>query len=117
MFAVSQLLWAIVCIHVFWLYCFITGSLVRAEPHASEPDGSRASARSYMAELVINSTTGIAITGFVLLLLGFVGLLNLSALICWLVIEILLFKFIKRENVFGFAFWARRLQSITRAWS
>jgi hypothetical protein len=70
-----------------------------------------------MAELVITSTTGLAITGFVLLLLGFIGLLNSGALLFWLALEVLLFKVIRHENVFAIAFWTDRLQSIKRAWS
>lgn len=70
-----------------------------------------------MAELVITSTTGIAITGFVLLLLGFLGLLNIVALGMWLVIELLLFKLIRNENVFGRAFWADKLHTIKHAWT
>lgn len=117
MFVISQLLWAIVCIHAFWFYCFVTGTLVRTKPPGPDLDHAPKDRRHYMAELVITSTTGIAITGFVLLLLGFVGLLNIVTLLLWLVVEILLFKIIKQENVFGIAFWAGRLHSIKRAWS
>jgi len=116
MFVISQLLWAIVCIHAFWFYCFITGTLVRTEPPGPDLDREPKDRRHYMAELVITSTTGIAITGFVLLLLGFAGVLNIVSLLLWLVVEILLFKIVRHENVFGIAFWAGRLHSIKRAW-
>lgn len=116
MFVISQLLWAIICIHLFWFYCFITGTLVRTEPPGTDLDREPTDRRHYMAELVISSTTGIAITGFVLLLLGFVGLLNIVALLVWLALEVLLFKIIKHKNVFAIAFWPGRLQSIKRAW-
>ena len=116
MFVISQLLWAIVCIHAFWFYCFITGTLVRVEPPPLKLNHEPIHGRYYLAELVITSTTGMAITGFVLLLLGFVGLLNVIALLLWLAVEILLFKIIRDENVFGVAFWTVRLRSIKRAW-
>jgi hypothetical protein len=113
----SQLLWAIVCIHAFWFYCFITGTLIRVGSSAPGRNDAPPTARHHMAELVITSATGIAVTGFVLLLLGFLGLLNIFALMFWLALEILLFKLIKHENVFGTAFWKSRLQTIKRAWS
>jgi len=117
MLVFNQLLWSFTCIHVFWLYCFVTGTLVRVERPRPDFDHEPTNSRHHMAELVITSTTGIAITGFVLVLLGFIGLLNLGALLFWLALEVLLFKLIKHENVFAIAFWAGRLQSIKRAWS
>jgi hypothetical protein len=117
MLVISQLLWALVCIHAFWLYCFVTGSLVRKKTLHPSPDQAPTHSRHHMAELVITSTTGMAITGFVLLLLGFAGLLNLMGLLMWLALEVLLFKIIKQENVFGIAFWLDRIQIIRRAWN
>lgn len=117
MVVASQLLWAIACIHAFWFYCFITGTLVRVGSPAPDRNVAPRTARHHMGELVITSATGIAITGFVLLLLGFLGLLNIFALMFWLAVEILLFKLIKHENVFGTPFWKSRLQTIKRAWS
>lgn len=70
-----------------------------------------------MAELVITSTTGMAIIGFVLMLLGFLGLLNVSGLLFWLAIQPLLFRLVSHENVFGTAFWKARLDTIKHAWT
>ena len=117
MLVVNQLLWSLICIHAFWLYCFVTGTLVRVKGPRSNLHHEPTDSRHHMAELVIASTTGIAITGFVLLLLGFIGLLNIGALLFWLALEVLLFKVIRHENVFAIAFWTDRLQSIKRAWS
>ncbi len=113
----SKLLWSILCIHVFWFYFFITGTLVRVKSSPARPGHAKARGRNHMAELVITSTTGMAITGFVLLLLGFVGLLHYGAVLVWLALEALLFKIFKQENVFGSAFWLTRLRVIKRAWS
>jgi hypothetical protein len=118
MLVLNELLPALFGIHVFWLYCFVTGSLVRtAKPKSPVEDAEPELMQSYMADLVITTTTGIALTGFVLLLLGFVGLLNIPGLVIWFVLEALLFKLVKNENIFRVSFWANRLQSIKRAWS
>jgi hypothetical protein len=118
MLLVNELLPDLFGIHIFWLYCFTTGTLVRTTKQKSPAVDSEAElSQSHMADLVITTATGIAITGFVLLLLGSVGLLSVVGLVLWFVLEALLFKLVKDENIFGVSFWANRLQAIKRAWS
>jgi hypothetical protein len=114
MLIAGQLLKYLILIHLFWFYCLVTGSLVRT---SVSPSSSRDEARHNMADLVITSTTGMAITGFVLLALGFIGLLNIAGLLAWLVIEALLFRAVKHENILRLGFWTGRLQIIRQAWS
>src|ERR1700687_4970506 len=92
----GQLLLALISIHLFWFYCFVTGTLIRASELRSDATPlAGARERNYMAELVITSATGMAILGFVLLLLGFLGQLNKAGCVVWLVLELLLFRLVK----------------------
>lgn len=118
MFILSQLLWCLACIHLFWIYFFITGTLVRPkEKPATEPDNTNPTNPFSMADLVITTATGIAITGFVILLFGFISLLSAGAFLLWLIIEGFLFKVLREENVFGAVFWLGRFKLAKRAWS
>ncbi len=101
MFAVRQFSWGLVCIHLLWIYFFITGTLVRSKRQPQDDlGGAHPLVPSAMADLVITTATGMAITGFVVLILGFIGLLNARAFLLWIVIEGLLFRVLKNENIF-----------------
>ena len=118
MFIVSQLLWCLACIHLFWIYFFITGTLVRPlERPAPDLDDTSRTKSFFVADLVITTVTGIAITGFVILLFGFISLLTAGAFVLWLTIEGLLFKVLRGENVFRKDFWLARFKLVKRAWS
>lgn len=116
MLIVGQLLWCLTCIHVFWIYFFITGTLVgpKAKPTTGLNDTASHEPFS-IADLVITTVTGIAITGFVILLFGFLSLLSAGAFLLWLIIEGLLFKVLKQENVLGKDFWRERFKLVKRA--
>jgi hypothetical protein len=118
MFILSQLLWCLACIHLFWMYFFVTGTLVRPKekPVPDLDDKTRTEPFS-MADLVITTVTGIAITGFVILLFGSISLLSAGAFLLWLIIEGLLFKVLREENVFAREFWLGRFKLVKRAWS
>ena len=118
MFIVGQLLGGLACIHLFWVYFFITGTLVKArQESSSDHDEPCQPAPSFMADLVITTATGMAITGFVVMLFGFLGILNKEAFLVWLLTEGILFKVVGNENVFSAAFWLARFKLIKRAWS
>ena len=118
MFAVRQFSWGLVCIHLLWIYFFITGTLVRSKRQPQDDlGGAHPLVPSAMADLVITTATGMAITGFVVLILGFIGLLNARAFLLWIVIEGLLFRVLKNENIFQGDFWRSRLKLIKSAWS
>jgi hypothetical protein len=118
MFIVSQLLLCLACIHLFWIYFFITGTLVQPkEKPAPDLDDTARTKPFLMADLVITTVTGIAISGFVILIFGFISLLSAGAFLLWLIIEGLLFKVLRQENVFGAEFWLRRFKLVKRAWS
>jgi hypothetical protein len=118
MFVAGQLLMGLAFIHLLWVYFFVTGSLVRPKKElASELDEPSSTAGFLMADLVITTATGVAITGFVILIFGFLGILNAYAFMLWLATLGLLFKVLKSENVFAADFWRRRFKLIRRAWN
>lgn len=117
MFIVGQILLGLLCIHVFWIYFFVTGTLVRTKQQLQDLDHPQHMGPFSMADLVITTVTGIAITGFVLLLLGFIGFLNAGAFVFWLIIEGLLFKVLKDENILSAQFWLARYALFKRSWS
>lgn len=118
MFIVSKLFWCLACIHLFWIYFFITGTLVRPkERPAPDLDDTSRTKPFFMADLVITTVTGIAITGFVMLLFGFISLLTAGAFVVWLIIEGFLFKVLRGENVFRKDFWLGRFKLVKRACS
>lgn len=118
MFIVGQLLLGLVWIHIFWVYFFITGTLVRTKQQpAHDLDDPQRTGPVGMADLVITTVTGIAITGFVLLLFGFLGLLSAGAFLLWLIIEGLLFKVLRDENIFAAEFWLAKYDLFKRSWS
>jgi hypothetical protein len=118
MFIVSQLVLCLACIHLFWIYFFITGTLVRPkEKSAPFLDDKTRPEPFVMGDLVITTVTGIAITGFVILLFGFLSLLAAGAFLLWLIIEGLLFKLLRNENVLGVDFWLGRFKLVKGAWS
>lgn len=118
MFIVGQLLLGLVCIHVFWIYFFVTGTLVRTKQQpVHDLDDQQRVGPFGMADLVITTVTGIAITGFVLLLFGFLGLLSAGAFLLWLIIEGLLFKVLRDENIFAAEFWLARYDLFKGSWS
>ncbi|HKO96191.1 MAG TPA: hypothetical protein VJU86_04325 [Pyrinomonadaceae bacterium] len=115
MFIFSQLLLGLVCVHLLLVYFYVTGSLVwsKARSVAAKDNDEPFP----MADFVITSATGIAITGFVILFFGFLGLLSAGGFVVWLVIEGFLFKVLSAENVLSSDFWRRRLTQARRAWS
>ncbi|MDJ0578114.1 MAG: hypothetical protein QNJ65_23515 [Xenococcaceae cyanobacterium MO_234.B1] len=103
MFFLSNYLFGIFCIHIIWFYFFITGTLIH-QNNNNDKD-------TKIVDVAITSTSGIAITGFVLLLLGFSRQLNIYSFILWLVIESLIFKFIKLQNPFSRYFWQLKISN------
>ena len=101
MFVLSNYLFGIFCIHILWLYFFITGTLIHQDNNNDR--------YAKIADIVITSTSGIAITGFILLLLGFLGQLNIYSFILWLIIESIILKFIKLQNPFNIYFWRSKI--------
>jgi hypothetical protein len=117
MFIASRLAWGLVCIHLFWIYFYVTGTLIRPRQHrASDLDDRQPTAPSALTDLVITTVTGMSITGFVMLIFGFIGLLSAGAFLLWLIIEGLLFKTVREENLLKRDFWLSRFKQIKRAW-
>jgi hypothetical protein len=116
MFIASRLVWGLVCIHLFWFYFYITGTLIRPRQQpAPDLDDPKRTGPSVLTDLVITTATGMAITGFVTFIFGLLGLLNAGAFLLWLIIEGLLFKAVREENIFKADFWVARFKHIKRA--
>jgi hypothetical protein len=117
MFIASRLVWGLVCIHLFWFYFYLTGTLIRSrQQRAADLDDRRRTAPSALTDLVITTVTGMAITGFVMFIFGLLGLLSAGGFLLWLIIEGLLFKALREENIFKADFWLARFKLIKRAW-
>src|SRR6266446_3835064 len=85
-------------VHLAWFYFFATGLLLRP----TVPDR----ADSFpIANLVITSVAGMAVSGFSLLVLGFGHLLNLLGILIVLFSEAILFWALKGDNCFSWCFW------------
>lgn len=119
MFVLNNYLLGLICIHLFWCYFYLVGSLAWCDD--AKADSARHSTGESHADvppltdMVITSVTGVAITGFFLFLLAVVGLLNVYALILGVLLPCLCFHYVRRENVFGRAFWQRRFERLRTA--
>lgn len=97
-------------VHLAWFYFFTTGLLLRPRV----PD----QANSFpLANLVITSVAGMALSGFGLLVLGFGHLLNFPGILILLFSETMLFWMLKRDNCFSWSFWQATWQRFTSAWT
>jgi len=97
-------------IHLAWFYFFTTGLLLR--PTVSEQ------AESFpIANLVITSVAGMAVSGFSLLALGFGHLLNVLGILILLISEAILFWLLKGDNCFSRNFWQATWQRFASAWT
>src|SRR5947209_8214956 len=95
--------------HLAWLYFFTTGLLLR-------PISDQACPFS-IADLVVTSVAGMALSGFSLLVLGFSHLLNAIGILIVLVTEAFLFRLLKGNNSLSLSFWHRTWQRFTSAWT
>src|SRR6266566_1409337 len=96
--------------HLIWLYFFTTGQLLLPKT-PDEPDSFS------LADFVITSVAGMALSGFGLLFLGFAHLLNLFGIAIALVVEGVLFCLLKGENWLSWSFWQATLQRFVKAWT
>jgi hypothetical protein len=97
-------------VHLAWFYFFTTGLLLRP----TVPD----QADSFpLANLVITSVAGMAVSGFSLLVLGFGHLLNLLGILIVFFSEAILFWLLKGDNCFSWSFWQVTWQRFTSAWT
>jgi hypothetical protein len=96
--------------HLAWFYFFTTGLLLRRNTTGGSPSFS-------IADLVITSVAGMALSGFTLLVLGFAHLLNFFGILVMLVAEALLFWWIKRNNCLSWTFWRVTFKQFFEAWT
>ena len=97
-------------VHLAWFYFFTTGLLLR--PTVSDQADSFP-----IANLVITSVAGMAVSGFGLLVLGFGHLLNFPCILILLVSEAILFWLLKGDNCFSWSFWQTTWRRFTSAWT
>ena len=117
MYILTNYLTGIGCIHLFWAYFYLAGSLVWAARSPASASGASATPNDVppLADLVITTVTGISMVGFALFFLGIASLLNVYTLPLWLLLPALLFWFVRRENILSSSFWAFRLKRLRRA--
>jgi hypothetical protein len=96
--------------HVAWLYFFTTGLLLRRSD-------SRQPRSFSLADLVITSVAGMALSGFSLVFLGFAHLLNLFGILIVLLVEAVLFWRLKGDNYLCWTFWRATLRGFINAWT
>jgi hypothetical protein len=96
--------------HVAWFYFFMSGLLLRR----SAPSGPGLFS---VADLVITSVAGMALSGFSLLALGFAHLLNLFGILIVFLAQGVLFWRIKGDNWLSWVFWRATLQRFIKAWT
>ena len=96
-------------VHLAWFYFFTIGQLLRPRV-PDEPNSSS------LAELVITSVAGMALSGFGLLFLGFVHLFNLFGIFSALLFWGLLFWRLKGDNCLSWTFWRATLKRFVGPW-
>jgi hypothetical protein len=96
--------------HFAWFYFFTTGQLLRPRIH------DKADCIS-LPDLVITSVVGMALSGFALLFLGFVHLLNGFGLLGTLLAEGILFWLLKGDNWLSSLFWRTTFNRFVKAWT
>jgi hypothetical protein len=96
--------------HLAWFYFFTTGQLLRTRHHTERNALS-------LADLVSTSVAGMALVGFALVLLGFTHLLTRQGILVGVVVEGILFWWLRRENWFSWRFWRDTLQKMVRGWT
>jgi hypothetical protein len=97
-------------VHLAWFYFFTTGQLLRSR--SQEEQGVLS-----LVELVATSAAGMALVGFGLLLLGLTHLLNHHGIFGGLVLEGLLFWWLRRENWFSWRFWRDTFRRMLQGWT
>lgn len=101
----------LVIAHLAWVYFFTTGLLLRRR---DDDDGQHAWS---LVDLVSTSVAGMALVGFALVLLGFVHALNRWGIVVGVVVEGLLFWWLRRENWCSWIFWRDTLRKMVRGWT
>jgi hypothetical protein len=96
--------------HLAWFYFFTAGQLLRSRV----PDESNSFS---LADLIVTSAAGMALSGFGLLFLGFVHLLNHFGILIALVLEAVLFRLLRGDNWLSWSFWRATLQRFIKAWT
>lgn len=96
--------------HLAWFYFFTTGHLLRSKA----PEESRSFS---ITDLVITSVAGIAVAGFCLLLLGFTHMLNPFGISAAVLVEGILFLWLKGANCLSSDFWRTMLRHFFEAWT
>jgi hypothetical protein len=100
----------LVVAHLAWLYFFTTGRLL-SQNRPNNPRPVR------LDTLVVTSVAGMALSGFGLLFLGFVHVLNRFGFAGLLVSEAALFWLLKRDNWLSLIFWRGIVQEFVKAWT
>ena len=96
--------------HLAWFYFFTTGQLLRRKAINESRTPS-------IADLVITTVAGMALSGFALLFLGFGRLLNGFGLVSALLLEGGLFWLLKGDNWFSLAFWRLTFKYFIESWT
>jgi len=106
----ASYLLGLVVAHVAWLYFFTTGRLL----WQNRPDNPQP---VRLDTLVVTSVAGMALSGFGLLFLGSVHLLNRFGFAGLLVSEATLFWLLKSDNWLSPTFWRGIVQEFVKAWT
>jgi hypothetical protein len=106
----TSYLLSLVVIHALWLYFFATGQLLWPK-RCSQADSVS------LVELVATSAAGMALTGFGLLVLGFVHFLRPIGVFVGLIIEGILFWRLRDENCCSLGFWRFTIRRMVNAWT
>jgi hypothetical protein len=96
--------------HLAWFYFFTCGQLLRSRV----PDESDSFS---LADLIITSVTGMALSGFGLLFLGFARLLNHFGIFIAFILEGVLFWLLRGDNWLSWTFWRTMLERFIKAWT
>ena len=99
----------LIIVHLIWFFFFTTGQLLRP-PVPNEADSFS------LAQFVITSVAGMALTGFGLLILGFAHLLNGFGIASALLLEGVLFWVLKGDNWLSWTFWRTTLARFIKPW-
>ncbi len=114
MFTLSQYVAGLAVIHIFWLLCYLCGSLVWTPRLAGPPLQQGRGTPGAPLEIVITTATGIAIVGFCSFVLGMVGLLYPLTALVFVVVLFGAFALLG-DSPLQRSFWSVRAEALANA--
>jgi hypothetical protein len=107
-YVISHYIIGLVVVHVFWIYVYLTGSLLRGPREIANSAGA-------LVDLVVTSVAGMALFGFAIFAVGVVGLLDVRGFVIIAAVQVAATVWAARTAGSWAAFWTARADVVRRA--